>query len=177
MCLGLNGSCFLDNKHIMCFLIRFAYELCTGPCQRSQLTRFLKHYEFRRVYLPFWQGRDHIGGLAEEHEPSPVLVKLLKLQFFSPAFTVCEVHTTLISHQHNFITFLVIHLDILQWKKSRMIFLEFSLASKAAPWFILKKSWGKNKLLISCHIFLQNNLLQEIACSLLQNFNMLCEIF
>lgn len=118
MCLGLNGSCFLDNKHIMCFLIRFAYELCTGPCQRSQLTRFLKHYEFRRAYLPFWQGRDHIGGLAEEHEPSPVLVKLLKLQFFSPAFTVCEVHTTLISHQHNFITFLVIHLDILQWKKA-----------------------------------------------------------
>lgn len=40
---------------------------------------------------------------------------------------------------------------------------------KAALWFILKKPWRKNKLLILFPVFVQNNLLQEIGCNLLQN--------
>jgi len=34
-----------------------------------------------------------------------------------------------------------------------MIFQELNLACKAALWFILKKSWRKNKLLIFCFRF------------------------
>lgn len=83
MFLGFNGLCFLGNKHIMCFLIRFVHELCTGPCQRSLLIRFLKDYEFRGVDLPFDKAR---ATLAGEQEPSLVFIKVLPLQV--PAFII-----------------------------------------------------------------------------------------
>lgn len=56
-----------------------------------------------------------------------------------------------------------------------MMYQELNLSSKAALQFILKKPWRKNNLLILFHVFLQINLLQEIGCSLLQNFDMLCD--
>lgn len=56
-----------------------------------------------------------------------------------------------------------------------MISQELNLSSKAALRFILKKPWRKTKLLILFRVFLWNNLLQDTCCSLLQNFNMLCD--
>lgn len=56
-----------------------------------------------------------------------------------------------------------------------MIYQELNLSSKAALQFILKKPWRRNKLLILFHVFLQIKYLQKISCSLLQNFNMLCD--